>query len=112
MGEWILLGLFLVFIVSTAIQIFYYCYFYLGVVNSKPLAKSTSLEPLSVIICARNEAGNLDEFLPSVLTQDYPDFEVIVVNDCSEDNSYEVLNDLQKKYSHLKISTLNKDPDP
>ena len=49
------------------------------------------LQPVSVIICARNEAENLKNFLPSVLEQDYPDFEVIVVNDCSEDNSYDIL---------------------
>ena len=45
-----------------------------------------------------------------MLEQDYPDFEVIVVNDCSEDNSYDVLGTFLKKYPNLKISTINKDP--
>jgi cellulose synthase/poly-beta-1,6-N-acetylglucosamine synthase-like glycosyltransferase len=45
-----------------------------------------------------------------VLEQDYPDYEVIVVNDCSEDNSYEILGKYLKQYPHLKISTVNKDP--
>ena len=50
------------------------------------------------------------KFLPSVLEQEYPDYEVIVVNDCSEDNSYDVLGILLEKYPNLKISTINKDP--
>ncbi|MGQ9619432.1 MAG: glycosyltransferase [Bacteroidales bacterium] len=65
---------------------------------------------MSVIICARNEAENLKKFLPAVLEQDYPVFEVIVVNDCSEDDSYRVLGEMLIKYPHLKISTINKDP--
>ena len=59
--------------------------------------------PLSVIICAYNEAHNLRLFLPKILEQIYPNFEVIVVNDRSTDDSTTVLNDFQKKYNHLKI---------
>lgn len=95
---------------SAAIQVFYYLWFYLSlcVFRSAEVKKSTF--PVSVIICARNEAENLKAFLPSVLEQDYPEYEVIVVNDCSDDNSYDVLADLMKKYPHLRISNVNKDP--
>ncbi len=65
---------------------------------------------VSVIICARNEADNLNNFLPSVLEQDYPDFEVIVVNDCSEDHTDDVLGKFLMQYPRLKISTITKDP--
>ena len=65
---------------------------------------------MSVIICARNEAENLQKFLPSVLKQDYADYEVIVVNDCSEDNSYVILGNYLTQYPNLRISTINKDP--
>ena len=37
------------------------------------------LPPLSVVICARNESENLRRNLPTILKQDYPDFEVIVI---------------------------------
>lgn len=95
---------------STAVQLFYYFYFYLAVYLHKSKEVNTKLQPVSVIICARNEAENLSSFLPAVLEQDYPDYEVIVVNDCSEDNSYDVLGKYLVKYPHLKISTVNKDP--
>ena len=75
----------------------------------RPVHKK-SVNPVSVIICARNEAENLKRFLPAVLEQDYPDFEVIVVNDCSEDNSYDILGQYLEKYPHLRISNVNKDP--
>ena len=57
--------------------------------------------PVSVIICAKNEAENLRKFLPTILNQDYPDFEVIVVNDCSEDETESVLAKLKLEHPHL-----------
>jgi glycosyltransferase involved in cell wall biosynthesis len=96
--------------IAAAVQLFYYLYFYLSVYLYKPEVKNKNPQPVSVIICARNEAENLRNFLPAVLEQDYPDFEVIVVNDCSEDNSYEVLGNYLTQYPNLKVSTVNKDP--
>lgn len=61
---------------------------------------------ISVIICARNEAQNLRKYLPTVLQQNYPDFEVIVVNDRSWDGTDEVLEDFEKQYTHLKVVTI------
>ncbi|RZL64858.1 MAG: glycosyltransferase, partial [Pedobacter sp.] len=51
-------------------------------INVIPEAKQL---PVSVIICARNESENLQRFLQSILNQEYPDFEVVVVNDRSWD---------------------------
>ncbi len=59
-------------------------------------AKSKKVsESVSIVICAHNEAENLKQFLPSILKQDYPHFEVIVVNDRSKDNSIEILEKFQ-----------------
>lgn len=63
--------------------------------------------PLSVIISARNEAENLVKYLPSVLHQNYYNFEVIVVNDRSWDGTADVLGDFEKKYAHLKVVTVS-----
>jgi poly-beta-1,6-N-acetyl-D-glucosamine synthase len=105
-----ILILFIVFCSSSAIQLFYYLFFYTGVLSVRPAGTTANSQAVSVIICARNEGENLSKFLPPVLEQDYPDFEVIVVNDCSEDNSYLVLGNFLLQYPHLKISTVNKDP--
>jgi cellulose synthase/poly-beta-1,6-N-acetylglucosamine synthase-like glycosyltransferase len=104
------LVVFSIFLIATAIQLFYYLYYYLAVYLYKPSGTKPTQEPVSIIICARNEAENLRTFLPGVLNQDYPDFEVIVVNDCSEDNSDDILGEYLVQYPHLKISNVNKDP--
>ena len=61
------------------------------------------LAKISVIIPARNEEKNLEQALRSVLSSNYPSFEVIVVNDRSTDNTSEILKRLQSDYSTLKI---------
>ncbi len=59
--------------------------------------------PVSVIICAKNEEENLRNFLPAVLDQDYPNFEVIVINDASTDNTLEVIEEFQKIDPRIKL---------
>jgi glycosyltransferase involved in cell wall biosynthesis len=102
------LVVFSIFASTAAIQLFYYLFSYLGIHFHKPSVVNLKKEPVSIIICARNEAENLRNFLPSILEQDYPDYEVIVVNDCSEDHSWDVLQQFQ--YHHLKVSNVIKDP--
>jgi biofilm PGA synthesis N-glycosyltransferase PgaC len=64
------------------------------------------LEPVSIIIAARNEFDNLLKYLPAILNQDYPEYEVVVVNHCSFDMSQGLLEELQTQYKHLKVSQL------
>ncbi|MCM0371684.1 glycosyltransferase [Bacteroides fragilis] len=59
------------------------------------------LPPLSVVICARNESENLRRNLPAILKQDYPDLEVIVINDGSTDESEDLLSELEEEYPNL-----------
>lgn len=63
-------------------------------------------EPLSVIICARNEAENLRQYLPVIFAQNYPDFEVVVVNDRSWDGTKDLLEEFAEKHKNLKIVTV------
>src|SRR5690606_22354269 len=64
-----------------------------------------ALRPVSVIICARNEVSNLQQFLPLVLNQDYPPdlFEVLLVDDQSTDGTAALLSQLQYQYPQLKV---------
>ncbi len=57
--------------------------------------------PVSVILTAKDEESNLRECLPLILEQDYPAFEVIVVNDNSTDGTEELLVQMERKYSNL-----------
>jgi glycosyltransferase involved in cell wall biosynthesis len=62
---------------------------------------------LSVIICFRNEAKNLQTLIPYWADQDYPAFELILVNDHSEDESLAIVQKFQTQYSHLKLVSVN-----
>lgn len=62
-----------------------------------------SLPGVSIIIAARNEEDNLYKNLPAVLNQKYPEFEVVVVNHQSVDDSKHILQAYQKQYPNLKI---------
>ena len=76
-----------------------------------PFFKSTTTafnKPISIIICAKNELENLRSHLPKILEQNYPEFEVIVVNDQSNDRSDILLKELEKKYKHLVVVTIEK----
>lgn len=63
---------------------------------------------VSVIVVARNEETNLKRLLPQLLTQNYSSYEVIVVNDRSDDRTREVIEEHQLKFSHLRtVNILN-----
>lgn len=99
-------ALLLVFI----IQMIYYFFVYMKVATFKGYSEnSVKPEPISVIICARNEEQNLEAHLPIILEQEYPDYEVVVVNDCSDDETEEVLKRFKKLYPHLKTTTIKED---
>ena len=91
-------------------QLYFYSRYIFGVlrlrkqtIKNKVTFNDTQI-PVSVIICAKDEVDNLRKYLPFVLAQDYPDFEVIVVNDGSTDESETFLNDLKKSHSNLRTT--------
>ena len=69
----------------------------------RPMTKpDDALEPVSVVVCARDAYEHLTELLPSLLSQDYPNFEVVVVNDCSDDETGTYLEDLERQDPRVK----------
>lgn len=69
--------------------------------SEEPSADVSDLPSVSVIIVSRDESKNLAKSLPVILNQNYPNYEVIVVNDGSTDESELLLKTLKKEYSHL-----------
>lgn len=101
-----LLSILIVFGLALLTQISIYLLNFLCLALYKNKQPTFQTPPVSVVICARNEEENLEKFLPLILDQDYPKFEVIVVNDCSFDNSYDLLKSLAQKYKHLKVADI------
>lgn len=69
----------------------------------KRLESNTDLLPVSVLVCAHDEEFNLRQLLPELLTQHYPQFEVIVVNDRSNDGTYDFLLAETKRHPRLRM---------
>ena len=97
----------LVFVLAVLLQCGYAFLFFRGLKGNNTHTGNRD-QPVSVVICAHNEARHLEHFLPAVLEQDYPTdlFEVIVVNDASTDDSAAILDKLCRQYSNLKVLTI------
>jgi cellulose synthase/poly-beta-1,6-N-acetylglucosamine synthase-like glycosyltransferase len=93
------------------VQMVYYLAIFVRIPSYNPDKRKykETKDPVSVVICARNEAENLTNHLPLILEQDYPNFEVVVVNDCSDDDSQHILEKFQEKYPHLKATLIKHD---
>ncbi len=100
-----------IFLLSAATQLVYWLGIYSRFILHWPKRAYHSRLPVSVIICARNEKENLRRNLPLILQQDYPAFEVVVVDDRSGDGTGDLLRELQKTYPHLKISSIKEGKD-
>ena len=90
------------------IQMIYYLIFFRRLAFYKEKKTNTNLQAVSVVVCAHNEFQNIREFLPMILEQDYPNYEVILVNDDSDDNTEFLLIDLKAKYPHFKVAKTNR----
>lgn len=91
--------------VTLLVQLFYHWGVFSKVAffkNKHQKKTDAELEPVSVVICARDAYEYLTELLPVLLRQDYPDFEIVVVNDCSDDETEEYLKDLERKEPRIK----------
>jgi glycosyltransferase involved in cell wall biosynthesis len=103
--------IFLAFCIVTFIQLFYYLFFFLRLALFKTRSKNISqTHPVSVIICARDEAANLVKNLPGALVQKYKTtHEVIVVNDNSLDESKYILEEFQRGFKQLQLIELKQE---
>lgn len=106
----------LALIAALAVLCLYYGFFHfrLGIWHRKGIvaegsSSDTKLPPISVVLTARNDAAWLKENLVYLLEQDYPDFEVVVVDYLSHDDTQFVLKLLKDYYPHLKVVPFKED---
>lgn len=106
--EWIVLG---AFALVTLIQLYYYLYYFRRVAyHHTPAYEQSQEHPVSVVICARDEAANLANNLPGVLVQQYhTTHEVVLVNDNSQDETRYLLEGLHKQFRHLNVVELKQE---
>ena len=96
-------ALFYLFAIIVGIQAVYYVF----VLSKFPFLQSQKGEPnnlpVSVIICAKNESDNLKRNLPSIIEQNYPAFEIVLVDDNSSDETLEIMETFAEQNTSIKI---------
>ena len=95
----------IIFVLAWIIQMAYHWILFRRLAFHKKQEKACSYEPVSVIVCARDAYEYLLDLIPALLKQDYPEYEIVIVNDCSQDNTEEYLKDLAR--NNPKINLVN-----
>lgn len=94
------------FIVACILYLVELAWIWGGLAQSKSITEPDFTTPLTLIIAARDEEENLREHLDIWLTQNHRSYEVLVVNDCSDDDTEYVLAEYQRKFPHLQVVNL------
>jgi glycosyltransferase involved in cell wall biosynthesis len=98
-----LLVLFFLFIAVILIQFLYYVVFFGKFSFAKPQTSTQKRIPISVIVCAKNEEENVKNFVPLLANQNYPDFEIVLIDDASSDETLEIFEEFEKQYANIKL---------
>ena len=98
-----MLVIFIALVIVGLLNLCYYLGFLKFAFTNFQVPYTTKDKPVTVIICAKNEAENLRRFVPSILNQDYPDFELILINDASSDETLEVIEEFMKQDPRVKL---------
>lgn len=103
-NDQLLLG---VFLFLGLIQLAYLGFVLIRISLYKTAPALESFPPVSVVVCARNEEKNLRELVPILMDQDYPEFELVVVNDASWDDTAETLEAFQVAFPRLHVVNID-----
>lgn len=99
------------FVLMFFVQLFYQLLMATFTMSGKKKVKQTDYPSFSIIVPSRNYEENLRELIPSLLEQDYRDFEVVVVDDCSSDGTEWYLAELKLQSNKLKTSRIIQETD-
>ena len=75
--------------------------------STQTILPDSKLPSVSIIFSALNEEKDIEAVVTSLLSLEYPDFEVIAINDRSDDNTAAILNALKVKYAQLQVHHLS-----
>ncbi|MGV9004347.1 glycosyltransferase [Flavobacterium sp.] len=98
-----LLTIFSLFAVVVLIQFFYYIVIFGKFSFAKPQTETPKRIPISIIVCAKNEEENVRNFIPLLIEQNYPQFEIVLINDASSDGTLDLFEEFEKQYPNIKL---------
>ena len=98
-----LLSIFCLFIVAVLVQFLYYIVVFGKFSFAKPQIGTPKRIPISVLVCAKNEEENVITLIESLVEQNYPQFEIVLIDDASSDNTLEIFEEFEKLHSNIKL---------
>ena len=99
----ILTILLIAFAVIVFIQFIYYIFIFGKFSFGKPIEATPKKLPISIIVCAKNEAENIKKYFSHLVTQNYPDYEIVLIDDASSDDTLELFESYAKEYSKVRL---------
>jgi glycosyltransferase involved in cell wall biosynthesis len=96
-------SIFFLFIAVVVVQFLYYIVIFGKFSFAKPQTATPKRIPISVIVCAKNEEENVKKFIPLLAEQNYHEFEIVLIDDASSDNTLEIFEEFEKQYSNIKL---------
>jgi glycosyltransferase involved in cell wall biosynthesis len=91
------------FIAIVGIQLFYYLIVFAKFSFAKAQEIDAKNIPISVIVCAKNEEENVIKYIPLLAEQNYPDFEIVLIDDASSDNTLDIFEEFEKTYPNVHL---------
>ena len=101
----------IIFLIAVGIQLVYLFVFLIAFRREHSQTGPGEQVPVSVVVCAHDEAENLRELIPQLLSQEYAEFEVVVVNDRSNDSTFDYLLAEAKQSPRLKMVNVKTTPE-
>jgi glycosyltransferase involved in cell wall biosynthesis len=98
-----LLPVFCLFIAVVFVQFLYYVIVFSKFSFAKVQTASPKRIPISVIVCAKNEEENVRNLIPLLVAQNYPQFEIVLIDDASSDTTLDVFEEFEKLHSNIKL---------
>jgi glycosyltransferase involved in cell wall biosynthesis len=95
--------IFYFFIVVVAVQLLYYLLVFAKFAFAKAQKSAQKKISVSVIVCAKNESENVVRFIPLLAEQDYHDYEIILIDDASSDDTLDIFEEFEKQYSNVRL---------
>lgn len=101
--EMILFILLYILIAIVLVQFIYYIIIFGKFTFSKKQNITTKEVSVSVIFCAKNEAENIKKIFPKLIHQNYSDFEIVLIDDASSDETLDLFEEFEKQYNNIKL---------
>lgn len=89
------------------IQLFYWSFYMFRISkHNGGVSQGEKIPPVSIVVCARNESENLKRLVPELMAQRYPEKQIVIVDDASEDDTEMTLAQLRKEYPQLYYTSI------